>query len=69
MAAASTAITAASAATTTAAFRLRPRFIDHEVSAAEVLPVQRVNRAIRIFVTGDFDECKSARLPSKAVAD
>ena len=51
------AITAPPAA---AAFRLRTRFVDHQVSAPEVLAVQRINRPVRVFVTVDFDEREPA---------
>jgi hypothetical protein len=60
---------AASTATTTAALGLWPGFIHHEVSPAEVLTVQRIDRAIRIFVIGHFDEGKAARLSRKTIAD
>src|SRR5262249_55670057 len=53
----------------TAALGLRPCFIHHEVSPAEVLPVQRINRAIRVFVAADLNEGEPARLPGKTIAD
>jgi len=59
----------AASATTAAAFCLGTRFIHHEVSPAEVLPVQGINRAIRIFVSVDFDERETARLARETVAD
>jgi hypothetical protein len=63
MAAASAAVTAATTAapaTTAAAFGLRSRFIHYQVPPAEVLPVQRVDRAICIFVTLHLHEGKTA---------
>jgi hypothetical protein len=69
MAATSAAITASPAAATAAALSLRPCFIHHEVSPAEILTVQRIDRAIRIFVAVHFDKRKPARLPGKTIAD
>jgi hypothetical protein len=63
MAASAAAVTTAAAApsaTTAAAFSLRPRFIDYQVPPAKILPVQRIDRAIGIFVALHFDECKTA---------
>jgi hypothetical protein len=60
---------AASAATATTALRLRPRFVHDQVSPAEILPVQRVNRTIRIFVIVHFDEREPARLPGETISD
>jgi hypothetical protein len=64
MAAASAAVaatTAATSATTTAAtLSLRPRLIDNQVPPAEILPVQRVNCAIGIYVALHFHEGKTA---------
>src|SRR6266849_1349306 len=67
VAAASTAT--ATSATAAGALCLGTRFIHHEVSPAEVLPVQGINRAIRIFVSVDFDERETARLARETVAD
>jgi hypothetical protein len=70
MAAASSAISAAPASTTAAtALCLGTCFIHHEVSPAEILTVQGVHRAVRIFVVGHFNEGESARLPRKTVAN
>jgi hypothetical protein len=81
VATASTTAAAASPATTTAAvsaapatpaassFRLRPCFIDYQVASAKVLPIQRVDRTIGIFVIIHFDECEPARLSRKTVTD
>jgi len=70
MTATPTAVAAPAAATTTAAaLRLRPRFIHPQVAPAEVLPVHRINRAIRFFVISDFDEGETARLPGKTVVN
>jgi hypothetical protein len=62
-------VPAASATATTAALCLRPRFIDHEVSPAEILTVQRINGAIRVLVITHFDEGESTRLARKTIAD
>ncbi len=50
----------AAAATTAAALLLRTSFIHYQIAAAEILPVQRVDRAIRFFVIVDFDESETA---------
>jgi hypothetical protein len=66
--AAITATTAAASTTaTTAAFGLRSRFIHHQVASAKILTVQRVDRAIRIVVVAQFNECKSSRLARKTI--
>src|SRR5260370_8671341 len=67
MTTASAAIPAAPAATA-AALCLRTCFIHYEVSSAEILAVQRVDGAIRVFVIGHFNEVESARLSRKAIA-
>jgi hypothetical protein len=59
----------AAPATTAAAFCLRSRFVHHQIAPAEILPVQGIDRAIRILVTVHFDEGKPARLPRKTVTD
>jgi hypothetical protein len=59
MAAAPAAVPTSPAATTATAFRLRTRFIHHEVSPAEILSVQGVDRALRVFVSVHFDERKA----------
>lgn len=65
----STATTAAPAAPTTGALGLRPSFVHDQVPPAEILTVQRINRAIRIFVVAHFHEGEPARLPRKTIAD
>ena len=63
MATAAAAITTAACAaptTAAAAFGLRPSFVDYQVPPAEILPVQRVDGAIRIFVALHFHEGKTA---------
>jgi beta-lactamase class A len=52
--------TAAAPATAAGALCLRPCFVHHEVSPAEILTVQRIDRAIRVFVTVHFDEREAA---------
>jgi hypothetical protein len=69
MTTASAAVPAAPTAATTATLRLGTRFIHHEVSPAEILTVQGVHRAIRIFVIGHFNEGEPARLSRKPVAN
>jgi hypothetical protein len=74
-----TAATAASATVTTSTttppttaastLSLRPRLIDNQVPPAEILPVQRVDRAIGIFVALHFDEGEAARLARKTVTN
>jgi hypothetical protein len=64
MTAASTAVTAAApsapAAAPSATLSLRPRFIHYQVPPAEILPVQRVDRSVCIFVALHFHERKTA---------
>jgi hypothetical protein len=60
MAAASAAVPTASAATTAAALCLGTRFIHNEVSSAKILPVQGIDRAVGVFVVGNFHEGKTA---------
>jgi hypothetical protein len=71
MPAASTAVTAASAsgAASAATLSLRPRFIHYQVPPAEILPVQRVDRTVSIFVALHFDERKAAWLSREPVTD
>jgi hypothetical protein len=62
VATASAATAAVPSATTTAAgaFRLRARFIDHKVPTTEVLTVEAIDRAIGVFIAGNFDEGEAA---------
>jgi len=69
MAAASAAVPAAPATTTAAALCLGTCFIHYQVSSAEILTVQGVHRAIRVFVIGHFNEGEPARLSRKAIAN
>jgi hypothetical protein len=69
VAATSAAVSTATSATTTAALGLWPGFVHHEVSPAEVLAVQGVDRAIRILVIGHFDESEATRLSRETIAD
>jgi hypothetical protein len=64
-----TAASGASAAATSAALSLRPSFVDYQVPPAEILPVQRVDGAICVFVALHFDEGKTARLSREAVSN
>ncbi len=65
--AAPAAVTAAPAAT--AALRLRTCFVDHQVSPAEILAVQGINRAVCIFVAINLDESEATRLARETVAN
>ncbi len=56
-------------AATSAALCLGTCFIYHEVSSAEILTVQGVHCAIRIFVISHFYEGEPARLSRKPVAN
>jgi hypothetical protein len=69
-AAASAAIPAAPAtAAAAAAFRLRPGLIHYEVAPAEILPVQRIHRAICVFVAVHLYEREASRLSRKTVTN
>jgi hypothetical protein len=72
MAASSAAVTTAAGATPTtaaAALSLRPSFIHHQVPPAEILPVQGIDGAIRVFVALHFDEGKTAGLSRETVTN
>jgi hypothetical protein len=62
MAAAPTPITTttAGAPAPAATLSLWPRFVHYQVPAAEILPVQRVDRAVCIFIALHFHEGKTA---------
>src|SRR6266404_4421477 len=68
MAATSAAVPAAPASTASA-LCLGTCFIYNEVSPPEILTVQGVHRAIRVFVIGHFNEGEPARLSRKTVAN
>jgi len=61
--------TAAPATAATGSFCLRTCFVHHEVTPAEILTVQRIHRAVRIFVAIHFDEREPSRLSRKTIAD
>jgi hypothetical protein len=72
MAAAAAAITTTASATSTApaaTLSLRPGFIDYEVPAAEILAVQRVDRAVGVFIALHFHEGKAAGLSREAITN
>jgi len=69
MATTSAAVPASPATTASAALCLGTCFIHHEVSPAKILTVQRIHRAIRVFVIGYFNEGEPARLARKPVAN
>src|SRR6267143_1367545 len=60
---------AATPASVASALCLGTCFIYNEVSPAEILTVQGVHRAIRVFVISHFNEGEPARLSRKAVAN
>jgi hypothetical protein len=60
---------AASTATTSTAFGLRSRFVHHQVAPAKILAVQRVDRAVRIVVVAQFNECKPTRLARESISN
>ncbi len=64
-----TAATGSASATTAAALRLRPRFVYHQVAPAKILAVERVHRAVGVFIVGDFHERESAGLAGEAVTN
>ena len=53
----------------TRSFGLRAGFVDNEVPATEVLTVEAIDGAIRIFIVGNFDEGEAARLACEAVTN
>src|SRR6266852_5260756 len=59
----------AAPASTASALCLGTCFIYNEVSPPEILTVQGVHRAIRVFVIGHFNEGEPARLSRKAIAN
>ena len=64
-----TASTRPASATTATAFRLRPRFVYHQVATAKILAVERVYGAIGVFIVGYFHEGESAGLAGEAVTN
>src|SRR5437879_5617318 len=68
MATASAAVSAAPATAATA-LRLGTCFVHYKVSSPEILTVQGIHRAIRIFVIGHFNEGETPRLSCKPIAN
>jgi hypothetical protein len=68
-AAAPTAVSTSPATAAAAALRLGTCFIHHEVSPAKILPVQRIDGAVRVFVISDFHEGETARLARETIAN
>jgi hypothetical protein len=66
---ASTATAAETASATTAALLLGTSFIHDEIAAAKVLPVHGIDRAIRFFVIGNFDESETTRLAREPITN
>src|SRR5580704_13144911 len=60
---------AAASTTTPAAFRLRLGFIDNQIAAAEVLPVEGIDGLLCVCVAGNFNEREAARLSGEAIAN
>jgi hypothetical protein len=60
---------AAAATAATRALGLRTRFIDDKVSAAEILTIKTGYRTVSLFIVGDFDERKTARLTGETVTN
>jgi hypothetical protein len=60
---------AAPATAATGTFSLRPCFVHHEVSPTEILTIQRIHRAVCVFVAIHLDEREPARLSRKTIAD
>ncbi|MGB6430098.1 MAG: hypothetical protein WBF06_05900, partial [Candidatus Acidiferrales bacterium] len=76
--AATTSASAKSAAPTTAApgapaastaISRRTRFVNHDASSLELLPVQRLDGAQGLFIVLNFYEAEATRLAREAVAD
>jgi hypothetical protein len=65
----SSSATASKTATASASLCLGTRFVDHQVSPAEILPVQGINRTVRVLVVGYFNESESARLARETVTN
>ena len=63
------AIAAAPTTTAASAFSLRSGFVHDEVTASEVLAVQRIDRAIRILIIGYFNEGKSPGLSGETITN
>jgi hypothetical protein len=72
MAASATAVTTTTSAAPAASattLSLRPRFIHYQVPPAEILPVQRVDGTVCIFVALHFHEGKTAGLSREPVTN
>src|SRR5262249_54687080 len=68
-AAAAKTTTAATAAKTAGARLLRPRFIDGEGPALEILAIERGNRLFGLFVRRHFNEAEAFRAPAVPIRD
>jgi hypothetical protein len=66
-AASTAAIPSAATTTSASAFTRRTRLIHDHVAAHEILAVQRLNRAVCIFIIRHFNETETARLPRKTI--
>jgi hypothetical protein len=67
-ASAATAAETAPAATAAALF-LGTSFVDDEIAAAKILAVHGIDRAIRFFVIGNFDESETTRLAREPITN
>jgi hypothetical protein len=56
-------------AASAAALSLRPGFVDDKVSPAEILTIERSDRALRFFIACDFHEREAARLSGETVSN
>jgi hypothetical protein len=65
---ATTAKSAAAAPATTTAFSRRPRFVNHDVTAHEILAVQSLDGALGFLVAIDLNKPEPAGLPRETVA-
>ena len=56
-------------ATTAAALLLGTSFVDDQIAPAKVLAIHGIDRAIRFFVVGNFNESETTRLASEPVTN
>jgi hypothetical protein len=67
--AAATAASTGPASATSASFCLGPRLIHHQVASAEILAIQRIDGALRVFIVAHFHEREATRLAGETVAN
>jgi hypothetical protein len=56
------ATSAPTASTSTAALTRRPRFVDYDVPAHEIVAIQSLDRAFGLLIVGDFNKSEPAWL-------